>query len=148
MVIIKQVSDHTCTLACIQSFFADNFLKITQTELFFRFPYLCGVGTNIQGSFPVAKSTFDQVGNCLGFDVDELKALEEPKERECLLIIPTNYLGQNIVHTVRYCKECDADHLWVMDPSPNRYNEVWAFAKWKKSDLHAWSCQYYRLKLK
>ncbi len=148
VVIIKQISDFTCTLACIQSFFADNFREITQTEMIFRFPYLCGVGTKIQGAFPVAKSTFDQVGSSLGFDVDELKAIEEPKDKECVLIIPTNYGGKGIVHTVRYHKECDADHVWMMDPSPNRYSEVWSFAKWKKADLPAWSCQYYLLKLK
>lgn len=49
MVIVKQYFQHSCVLACLQSFLADNFVTLTQSKMICKFPDICNKDRDIEG---------------------------------------------------------------------------------------------------
>lgn len=117
MTIIKQISDFTCVLACIESITSDWGCPISQKDLIEQFPDLCNKGKDFEGAFTFNKDNFDRVGKYLGFTWSYVQGLTESGPDVAYLILTT----EGDKHCVRIAAQKDLSSFWVMDPSASRY---------------------------
>ena len=132
MVIIKQYFHHSCVLACLQSFLADNFETFTQSEMICSFPDICNKGKNIEGS--VSTDYIEKLChklNILAEKINDINSLNYPKET--ILILYTK--PKDEFHCVRFHIYINDEELYVMNPLHSNATEKFEFQKITKKEL-------------
>ena len=154
MVIIKQLFCYTCTLACVQSFFADhNKGNYTQSEIIYSFPDLCFVNDSKYRIGAFLLSRLPELGQRMGFEVTHFDFGYDfttiPIGAKQTLFITTNRddTGGDRWHTVRM-KEIEGDKIWVMNPAHCIGSEIFAFDVWSRDTIKNRQCDFWLLTLK
>lgn len=115
--IVKQISDFTCVLACVESITSDWGRPFTQMQMIGQFPDLCNKGKDIEGAFTSNKDNFDKLGEGVGFTSSFVQSLSDSGPDFAYLILTTD--GDK--HCVRIAALKDQSSFWVMDLSASRY---------------------------
>lgn len=160
MVIVKQLSKFTCVAACLQSFFADNYMGVTQSTLVYNFPDL--FFTELDGEYPprfgsIPLENLPTLGerlkkDGLGFSCDEFMGkLSDVLSKNETIFITTRKKPDgskhNFNHCVRFKEVISEDDVMIMNPSKNIGCEEYEFDSWSMSEMNEMECVSYRLSL-
>jgi len=141
MVIIKQYFRHSCVLACIQSFLADNFKTITQSQMIYEFPDICKKDTNTEGT--IDTNDIEKLCHKLNILCEKLNE-----------IIPANYPKETIIiiyskkddhHCVRFHTFINENELYIMNPLYSNAREKYEFQKITIKELNEHKPIYVKL---
>jgi hypothetical protein len=138
MIPVRQNTDWSCYLACLESFFADCGEMVTQSMIIDDFPTESHKGLENEGEFDFTPDNNAKL--CAKYKIQiahRIAAFTELQEGD--FIDARRIKGQGARHIVRFLKFIDRDHIQIMDP------KIGGWDIWSQIDFNAFESWVFRV---
>ena len=142
MIIIPQLTPASCTLACFESFLAQNGIFVTQRRMKVMRPDICGALNDENRC--VYTHHYSDVGHTFGFTCSKIASDDHvpfPCHPTSAILMATNALG-GTPHSLLWTYINKSNGVgFAMNPADHRYFRFHA------SKLHEWRWELWRLQI-